>query len=569
VTRTGRAADTRLAAATWVRRLHADYRVLTSRLGASTADATLAAAAPRLADSRFADELDGVLERVRRDGQRPGIALAIGRRELVHDRPDEALRWLAQAQSRATAQTPALVARVAFLLGGIYIGRNELIAADAVLAWAEGMLDRRSLDSGDVLHLRALIAEARGDRDIAMAHYRRVLQRAGGSLTPMTRVLALRNLAEALAHSEPQESVGLYGLALAVIDADELDPAMRCAIDNGMGYALLCSGDIEGARLKLGQALAEAERVRSQRVQLYARFNLSIVEELGGQLEAADTRLRAVEADARRHGLEELARWAQIRLAWIHVRSGAPAEGAAALRDAFPSSPGRAYREAVATLTSILRLDEKRASSRAELSKLAATYRARGDALMDFTLTLWLAHADAIAGRVGAARRNVARACALASARGFRVGTSWWAPELASVARAHATSEFADLVDRLITPPAAAHAARERDVLISRDDGAVSVDGELLDETVWRVGRSGSGVLRRYFRALLSAYPAALLRDGLADLLWPQSEGDKAVRNLYTSTKDLRRVLAGIPGTGLQVGDGRYCLTLAPNVRVR
>jgi DNA-binding SARP family transcriptional activator len=96
----------------------------------------------------------------------------------------------------------------------------------------------------------------------------------------------------------------------------------------------------------------------------------------------------------------------------------------------------------------------------------------------------------------------------------------------------------------------------------------VSVDGEPLDESAWRVGRSGSGVLRRYFRALLSAYPAALLRDGLADLLWPQSEGDKAVRNLYASTKDLRRVLAGVPGVGLEVAEGRSRLTVARNVRV-
>jgi tetratricopeptide (TPR) repeat protein len=542
--------------------------VLLHRAGATIPDTALAAAAPRLADSRHADELDRLLERVTRDGADPGIALALGRRELVHDRPDEALRWLAQAQSRATRETPALVARVAFLLGGIYIGRNELVAADAVLAWAEGMLGRRSLDSGDVLHLRALLAEAHGERDEAMAQYRRVLQRAGGALTPMTRVLAMRNLAEALAHSDPQESVGLCGLALAVIDADELDPAMRCAIDNGMGYALLCSGDIDGARLKLGQALAEAERIGSQRVQLYAKFNLSIVDELSGALEEAAARLRGVEIDARRHGLIELVRWTQIRQAWLRVRSGAPAEAGAMLREAFPSLPGRAYREAVGTLTSIQGLDEKRASSRAELSRLAAAYRARGDALMDFTLTLWLAHADAIAGRLGAARRNVARACELAAAHGFRVGTSWWAPELPAVAREHAPAELVDLVDRFITPPATTRVAREPDVLISRD-GAVSIEGAALEDAAWRIGRSGSGVLRRYFRALLSAYPAALLRDGLADLLWPQSEGDKAVRNLYTSTKDLRRVLAGIPGTGLQVADGRYCLTLARNVTVR
>jgi DNA-binding SARP family transcriptional activator len=75
-------------------------------------------------------------------------------------------------------------------------------------------------------------------------------------------------------------------------------------------------------------------------------------------------------------------------------------------------------------------------------------------------------------------------------------------------------------------------------------------------------------VLRRYFRALLSAHPAALARDELADLLWPESEGDKAVRNLYDATKDLRRVLASIPGVQLRVSDQTYGLALTGNVRV-
>jgi len=73
-------------------------------------------------------------------------------------------------------------------------------------------------------------------------------------------------------------------------------------------------------------------------------------------------------------------------------------------------------------------------------------------------------------------------------------------------------------------------------------------------------------VLRRYFRALLSAYPAALGRDELADLLWPESEGDKAVRNLYGATKDLRSVLAAVPGMRLQVSEGTYSLIFASEI---
>ena len=473
-----------------------------------------------------------------------------------------------QAQSLATSKSPILVARIAFLLGAIYLGRDEEVAADAVLAWAEGLLGSRGDAAADVLHLRALLAERRGERDGATALYRRVLQRANVALTPMTRVVAMRNLAATLAHSQPRESVGLYAMALATLDADELDPSMRCGIDNGMGYALLCAGDIEGARLKLDQSSAEAKRVGAERVDVFARFNRAIVDELSGDLGGADARLRAVEADAEKLGLVELAGWTHIRRAWLTLRGGAPDKAAEALRRAFTGSPRTEHREAIATLSALIRLPDRPAASRTELSTLAAAYRERGDSLTDFTLTLWVAHADATSGRTPAARRNVVRACALGSERGFRLGTSWWSSELATVAREHAPAELADFADRLLAAPATPRGGRDHAVIVSRD-GTVTVDEQPLDEASWRQGRSGSGVLRRYFRALLSAHPAALARDELADLLWPESEGDKAVRNLYDATKDLRRVLASIPGVQLRVSDQTYGLVLAANVSVR
>jgi tetratricopeptide (TPR) repeat protein len=525
-------------------------------------------ASARLADSRHAEELDQFFARVAEDPSDAETALARGRRALVHNRSDDAVRLLVQAQSLASSKTPLVVARIAFLLGSTYVSRKQLVAADSILAWAEGMLGRRSATSADVLHLRALIAEARGEREESMALYRDVLKRANVALTPISRVIAMRNLAEALAHSEPHESSALYGLALAVLDADELDTAMRCTIDNGMGYALLCGGDIEGARLKLGQALTEAQRVDSARVQLYARFNLSIVDELSGDLAQAQAGLRAIEADAQRDGVEGLASWVRIRLAWLQLRSGARADARTALRQAFPSAPGSGYRDAVAALSAILELDERRSSSRAELSALVTAYRGRGDALTEFTLTLWVAHADATGGRIAAARKNVTRACTLGAARGFRMSTNWWASELVTVAREHAPAEFGAFVDRLIAPPGTPSQSPAREIVVSRD-GNVTIDGRTLDESSWRSGRSGSGVLRRYFRALLSAYPAALGRDELADLLWPDSEGDKAVRNLYGATKDLRSVLAAVPGMRLQVSEGTYSLILASEVALR
>ena len=551
----------------WLTQVEADRRILKRVDAKGRPGRALAAAAPRLADSQYAEALDHVLARATDKPEGLEIALAIGRRALVNDRLDEALRWLVQARSLATEKTPVVAARIAFLLGAIYIGRDEEVAADAVLAWAEGILGREADSSADVLHLRALLAERRGDRDVAMALYREVLQRANVALTPMTRVLAMRNLAAMLAHARPRESVGLYAMALATLDADELDASTRCGIDNGMGYALLCSGDVDGARMKLDQASSEAKRVGAERVEVFANFNRSLVDELSGDLHAADARLRAVEADARRHDLDELAGWTRIRRAWLQLRAGSADAAAAALREAFATAPRTEHREAIATLSALIRLPDRLAASRAQLSALAAAYRKRDDALTDFTLTLWVAHADAASGRLAAARRNVARACGLGSERGFRLGTSWWSSEVVTVAREHAPAEFADFADRLLVAPSTPRPGPERHVVVSRD-GTVTVDGQPLDESTWRQGRSGSGVLRRYFRALLSAYPAALARDELADLLWPESEGDKAVRNLYDATKDLRRVLVAMPGVQLRVTEQTYGLVLASSARV-
>lgn len=559
------------AALPWLTQLHADRRLVT-RLASDAGgrSAALSPAAPRLADSKYGDELDAALgklprERVERD---PGLALAMGRRALVRDQPNEGLTWLVRAQAAVSKEPPALIARIAFQLGGAYVTRSELAPADAVLAWAEGLLGRRAASSPDLEHLRALIADVRGQREEATALYRRAIQRGANAITPMSRVLALRNLAETLSHSEPQESVALYGLALATIDADELDETMRSALDNTMGYALLCTGDIDGGQLKLRQALVEARRVGRRRIELYAQFNLAIVAELGGDLAVAALELTAVSQAAADAGLDDLARWSEIRAAWLDARSGQRAKAQARIRRAFPAAVAVAYKDSVATLRSLIELDGSRAAgARAELAKLASAYRSRGDELTAFAVTLWVAHADAKSGRLSAARRNVASACDLGSSRGFRIATNWWASELVDVARLHAPAEFAEYVEGLIAPPGIGPPSVAPDVLLARD-GAIHVNGAPFDDAGWRSGRTGSRVLQRYFRALVAAYPAALGRDELADLLWPDSEGDKAVRNLYASTNDLRRVLASVPGVSLAVIDQRYRLDVAPYVRL-
>jgi DNA-binding SARP family transcriptional activator len=58
-------------------------------------------------------------------------------------------------------------------------------------------------------------------------------------------------------------------------------------------------------------------------------------------------------------------------------------------------------------------------------------------------------------------------------------------------------------------------------------------------------------------------------RDDLADQLWPDSEGDKAVRNLYATMKDLRRVLTAAPGLRAVARGGDYALEMDDNVVMR
>lgn len=558
------------AAVPWLTQLEADRRVLARARKDRKTSAALSAAAPRLADSRYAADLDALLatlprERVLRDA---GLALAAGRRAVAREELSAGIDWLVRAQGAAIGRSPQVVARIAFQLGGAYITRSELAPADAVLAWAEGILGTRSEAAPDLSHLRALIAELRGGRDESMALYRQAIRGAPAALTPLSRVLALRNLAEALAHSDPREAVALYGLALAVINADELEDSARCAIANAMGYALLCSGDLDSGRLKLGQALEEARRVERPRIALYARFNLSIVDELRGDITAARAKLDDVRGGASRVGLDEIASWAAIRIAWLAARSGDADAARTLLRTVFPAAVPVAYREAVSTLRAIADLGGPRAAAaRRDLGHVADAYLARGDELTAFALLLWEAHADAKAGRVAAARRGVARACELGSVRGFRVATNWWTGEIVDTARTHVSAEFGEYVETLVAPPPVAGTPQARKVVISAD-GAITVDGSAFDPLNWRSGRTGAGVLQRYFRALVAAHPAALARDEIADLLWPDSEGDKAVRNLYAATNDLRRVLATLPGVSLAVSDQRYRLDLGRDVRL-
>ncbi len=555
--------------APWLAQLQADRRLIAaaSALRPGRA-AALSAAAPRIADSRHSHELDALLGAIpagRIEGD-AGLALAAGRRALLRDAVAEGLAWLVRAQSAARPGARALAARIAFHLGGSYVTRTELAPADAVLAWAEGLLGRASGGSADLLHLRALLAEARGQRDSSLALYRRAIVRSPTALTPLTRVFALRNLGEALSHSEPHESVALYGLALAIVEAEELEDSIRSAVDNTMGYALVCTGDLQGGRLKLEQALHEARSRLRKRTELYAAFNLAIVAELEGETDAARASLESVRDEALAASLRELALWAEIRLAWLDVKTGRAAAAQARLRAVFPAAIPLAYQDATGVVRALLGLRTSPAAARKELTTLARTHAARGDELGAFAITLWGARADAAAGRVASAQRAAAAACALGSRRGFRLATNWWSAETVEAAREHAPAEFAEYVGTLVAPPAS-DAVEPPAVSVTRD-GTIVLAGRQLGTELWRSGRTGRRVLERFFRALVAAYPTGIARDELADLLWPESEGDKAIRNLYGATNDLRRILAAVPGVSLAVVDQRYALRLDEHVRL-
>src|SRR5205085_12056117 len=94
-----------------------------------------------------------------------------------------------------------------------------------------------------------------------------------------------------------------------------------------------------------------------------------------------------------------------------------------------------------------------------------------------------------------------------------------------------------------------------------------SVAGKPIPDEAWQ-RRSGARVRKRLFALLVEAHPHGIPRDELADTLWPESEGDKAVRNLYAVTKDLRRVLASARGVRLVARGGTYRLETDPGIMV-
>jgi len=488
------------------------------------------------------------------------LLFAAGRRALLRGNTDEARRWLTRAQSLASRRTAEpLRARLAFELGCVLLDDGGTEAAESVIAWAESF--SRS-PSSDILHLRALIADRRGERTDAIAFYRQAIAKARTALSPLSRVLELRNLAETLAHESPAEALTMYRHALETLEAHDLDPRLAPALHNGFAYAAICAANLDLAESELAAASRDALRLRIPLMHAYALYNRSIVAELRDRMDDASAAIVQAREVSESATLRDLVTWCWIREAWIALkRKDRPAaDGAAA---SARKLSGQSHGEALSTLDAMFTLVDGGHLDAAKLfGDLAQRYLDRSDFVIAVALLLWRSVAYRKANALKGAKAAAREACALRKRGPVRVSPSWWAGEIVDAARADGGAQCAD--NLLPTTVGILDAARAM-VEVSGDE--IRVAGAPLRPDVWQ-RRSGARVLRRLFALLVAAHPRGVSRDQLTDELWPESEGDKAVRNLYAATKDLRRVLASAPGVQLVARSGGYALDIGTNVSI-
>jgi tetratricopeptide (TPR) repeat protein len=488
------------------------------------------------------------------------LLFAAGRRALLRSEREEARAWLTRAQSRSSRRTSEpLRARIAFELGCILLDEGGSEAAESVIAWAESFSSR---PSSDVLHLRALIADRRGRRTEAIALYRQAIAKAGSALSPLSRVLELRNLAETLAHESPAEALTMYRHALETLQARDLDPRLAPALHNGLAYAAICAGDLDLATAELAAATRDAVRLRLPLMEAYASYNRSIVAELSDDIAGATAAIRQARALAETEKLRDLVAWCWIRESWLAIKRKDRREADRAASSARKIS-GASHVEALTSLDAIVTLiDGDHLKAAKTFGDLAQAYLERSDHVTAVALLLWRAVAYRKASAAKGAKAAARDACELRRRGPVRVSPSWWAREVVDAARADGGEQCAS--DLLATAVGILDAPRGT-VEIRGDE--ILIGATPLAADAWQ-RRSGARVLRRLFAMLVAAHPRGLSRDDLTDELWPDSEGDKAVRNLYAATKDLRRVVAEAPGVRLVARGGGYALEVDTNVTV-
>lgn len=513
--------------------------------------------APPLLDSVFGSSVNGVLGGIPEStlSRFTGLSYAMGRSAAIHGDSATARLRFTQAQALTGATTSRqLRERLAFEIGCLMLEEHALHAAELMLAWGHAQRDR---ESPDLLQLEALIAEGKGRRDEAVHLYRRCLGSRAEALSPLTRVLALRNLAGALTHQAPVEAASLYKLAVDSVSANQLERSAEPALRNGLGYSLLCNGDYEMARAELETAHGQAAGSKRWRIAAYAQFNLAIADELESRVPESIQRLEDTKLDAEAKGFRDVVAWCLIRKAWLLLKLEGPSAARLVLGSARRVA-GSGHLESLSTLEAFLLLVDGRPREASRIfSTLARSYASREDAVTAFALLLWQAVASHRAGLTKGATTAARAACDKRAAHGLRVSPNWWSSEILDAS--------ADLVgDRGVNCHEALVPIRSRLVLspalrVVVTPRGITVDGVALHASLW-TRRAGRKVLAKLLAALVSSHPNGVSRDKLADALWPESEGDAAIRNLQSAVKDLRRVLASAPGLRLVLREGRYRL---------
>lgn len=525
-----------------------------------------AAMFPALLDTTSRSAVETALAAASQTDDRATLHYARGYLAAQRGEVGSSVASFAAAQVKVDRGDAALAARIALELGYLYVTQGAQEAARAIAAWGEGLA---GADAADIAHLRALLANSAGDYVQARSEYRVAIAHAPAAVSPFTYAIALTNLAVALSHRDPAGSAELARLSLRTMAAARLHPAIAPAAQNALGYAYICLGEFRAASDELADARDAAIRTGNATIAQFAEYNLAIVDELHGDIAESRSRLEHLRDIEPQPARREFQHWVELRLAWLAARAGDATLARMRLEPLRRSVRSADFENAALQLDAVIAVSGHRLGEAREILRgQIARWTSNGDDLNVFVAGLWLAHVETLSGRSRAARIALGAAVEVGMTRRFRVSPNWWIPAIVDSAREGAVGDIAAYLQSLwVVRSCEDSRSIVPEVQLCRD-GMALVNGTSLGTEPWRVGRAGPNVLRRLFATLIDAHPGFVLRDDLADLLWPDSDGDHARTNLYAATRDLRRVLAALPGVAVIVTDGRYSLRLAANVNV-
>jgi tetratricopeptide (TPR) repeat protein len=536
---------------TWNERVRIDLRNLRGR----ATKHGFASAAARLLDTIHSDEVASRIRLISLDQpfeNDPYAAYAHAILICGSGRPADAIEWFAKAWSALTERDAELVARIAYEIAYIELARSNRLAAIAAAEIGRSKCAAVADDMTDLQLLAALLEDHAGNREMAIHLYRNALTRTR-AFTPISTVRACANLAVALEHVDPTDSLALCELAIALLRSDGLDPKALPGIQNIHGYVLLVQERVKEARAMLRSASAAARSAGNTLIELFAEFNDAIGLELIGEVQTASSRLLAISDRALARGYHEIASWCVVRRAWLFIKLGVTAAAESVMAADLKRVPTALTNAFTMTCALIALTKGDLVEARRGFASVGHAYELSGDALNLYVALLWLSLADLRSGHASAASRSLARAQRLGQLRGFRSSPNWWSDDVERLRDGYGLFESLDSAS---------------EVVISSDSGEITIDGHALGSHNWRAGKTGPFVLRRMLAKLASSYPTLMSRDEIADALWPDSDGDSAVRNLYHAVGNLRDVLTHVPGVRLERDERSYRLRLQSNASI-